>query len=213
MAFKFLAESDIEEAAIEWLLQLKPYHYKHGEDIIRNHKKSVLEDVFENFLHQTYPHVPAKILEEVKQEFLFNAGTDIHQRNHAFHLKLSKGISKTWKSPPTPEGGERQEFEHFYPVNYNEVGKNDFLIVNQFTIEGRNRRRPDLIIFINGLPIVLFEFKNLFDIDATVDNAFNQVQHYIQDIPQVFEINELTVISDGCTTLHGTFSSLSLIHI
>ncbi len=211
MAFKFLAESDIEEAAIEWLLQLKPYHYKHGEDIIRNHKKAVLEDVFENFLHQTYKHVPAKILEEVKQEFLFNAGTDIHQRNHAFHLKLSKGISKTWKEEDSPQAGGTkggvQQFEHFYSVNYNEIYKNDFLVVNQFITEGRNRRRPDLIIFINGLLIVLFEFKNLFDIDATVDNAFNQVQHYIQDIPQVFETNELTVISDGCTTLQGMFSS------
>jgi len=49
MPYNFLAESDIEEAAIEWLLQLKPYHYKHGEDIIRNHKKAILEDVFENF--------------------------------------------------------------------------------------------------------------------------------------------------------------------
>ncbi|MDE3185669.1 MAG: type I restriction endonuclease subunit R [Bacteroidota bacterium] len=202
MAHKFLVESDIEEAAIEWLLQMKPYHYKHGEEIIRNHKKAILEDLFENFLYQTYSHVPAKILEEVKQEFLFNAGTDIHQRNHAFHLKISKGIPKTWKD----ENG-RPQFQHFYPVNYNEVDKNDFLVVNQFTIEGRNRRRPDLIIFINGLPIVLFEFKNLFDIDAAVDNAFNQVQHYIQDIPQVFETNELTVISDGSTTLHGTFSS------
>lgn len=202
MARKFLVESDIEEAAIEWLLQMKPYHYKHGEDIVRNHKKAILEDVFEIFLQRTYPHVPAKILEEVKQEFLFNAGTDIHLRNHAFHLKLSKGISKTWKD----EKG-KQHFQHFYPVNYVEVDKNDFLAVNQFTIEGRNRRRPDLIIFINGLPIVLFEFKNLFDLDATVDNAFNQVQHYIQDIPQVFETNELTVISDGSTTLHGAFSS------
>jgi type I restriction enzyme R subunit len=84
MAKKYLAESDIEEAAIEWLLQLKPYRYMHGEDIHRNRKKAVLEDRFENFLQQSYKHVPAKVLAEVKQEFLFNAGTDIHQRNHAF---------------------------------------------------------------------------------------------------------------------------------
>lgn len=202
MPKNFLAESDIEEAAIEWLLEIAPYRYRHGEDIVRNHKKVVLEDVFEQFLKKTYPHVPPKILEEVKQEFLFNKGTDIHQRNHDFHLKLSKGISKTWK-----DDDDRQHFEHFYPVNYDEVRENDFLVVNQFTIEGRNRRRPDLIIFINGLPVVLFEFKNLFDVDATVENAFNQVQHYIQDIPQVFETNALTVISDGSTTLHGMFSS------
>ena len=249
MAKKYLAESDIEEAAIEWLLQLKPYHYIHGEDIHRNRKKAVLEDVFENFLQQTYEHVPAKVLAEVKQEFLFNAGTDIHQRNHAFHLKLSKGISKTWKEQPHPsnspqgennphakdtsltlleegtnsplEGGKgdvkfpsreglgegKQHFEHFYPINYDEPHKNDFLVANQFTIDGKNRRRPDLIIFINGLPIVLFEFKNLFDKDATVENAFNQVSHYIEDIPQVFETNALTVLSDGSTTLHSMYSS------
>src|SRR6266487_4939254 len=109
MAKKYLAESDIEEAAIEWLLQLKPYHYVHGEDIHRSRKKAVLEDVFESFLRETYAHVPAKVLAEVKQEFLFNAGTDIHQRNHAFHLKLSKGISKTWKSPHPLKGSE----DHF----------------------------------------------------------------------------------------------------
>lgn len=228
---RYLAESDIEEAAIEWLLQLKPYHYMHGENIHRNRKKAVLEDVFENFLQQTYQHVPAKVLAEVKQEFLFNAGTDIHQRNHAFHLKLSKGISKTWKenvhpsnSPsgekqlPSREGNnsplkggkgdvDKQHFEHFYPINYKEPHKNDFLVANQFTIDGKNRRRPDLIIFINGLPVVLFEFKNLFDQNATVENAFNQVGHYIEDIPQLFETNALTVLSDGSTTLHGMYSS------
>src|SRR5215204_5598099 len=82
MPKKYLAESDIEEAAIEWLLQLKSYRYLHGEDISRNRKKAYLENIFSDFLHETYKHVPAKILAEVQQEFLFNAGTDIHQRNH-----------------------------------------------------------------------------------------------------------------------------------
>lgn len=199
---RYLAESAIEEAAIEWLLDMKPYQYLHGEDIHRNRKKAILEDRFERFINETYIHVPAKVLAEVAQEFLFTAGTDIHQRNHAFHLKLSKGISKTWKD----ERG-KQQFEHFYPINYSAVEKNDFLVVNQFTIDGKNRRRPDLIIFINGLPIVLFEFKNLFDKDATVENAFNQVGHYIADLPQLFETNALTVLSDGSTTLHGMYSS------
>src|SRR5690606_38990844 len=77
----------------------------------------------------------------------------------------------------------------------------------QFTIVGKGKRRPDLIIFVNGLPLVLFEFKNLFNQDATVEAAFNQVQHYTLDIPAVFEYNALTVVSDGQTTLHGMFSS------
>ena len=199
---RYLAESDIEEAAIAWLSEIPPYQYRNGSEIKRPLNKAVLEDHFEAFLQRRHPHVPAKILAEVKQEFLFNKGADIHQRNHQFHLKLSKGISKSWK-----EENGKTHFEHFYPIAYDAIDHNEFLLVNQFSIEGKNNRRPDLIIFINGLPLVLFEFKNWFDHEATVDAAYNQVQHYIQDIPQVFETNALTVISDGQTTLHGMFSS------
>ncbi|WP_317042486.1 type I restriction endonuclease subunit R [Pontibacter flavimaris] len=131
-----------------------------------------------------------------------NSGTDLHQRNHAFHLKLSKGISKTWK-----DAHGKQHFGHFYPIDYDDVHQNEFLVVNQFTIIGKSKRIPDLIIFVNGLPLVLFEFKNLFSQDATVEAAYNQVQHYTYQIPQLFEYNALTIVSDGQTTLHGMYSS------
>lgn len=200
---KYLAESDIEIAAIDWLKQFPPYQYQYGPDIVRPKHKAVLEEVFENFLNRCYAHVPAKIIQEVKQDFLFNRGADVHLRNHEFHLKLSKGIDKEWKD----EEGKHHS-QHFYPIDYENIANNDFRLVNQFSIAGSsNNRRPDLIIFINGFPLVLFEFKNWFDADATVETAFNQVQHYIQDIPQLFEWNALTVISDGMTTLHGMFSS------
>lgn len=199
---KYLAESDIETAAIEWLLQDKRFQYHHGQDIPRNLKKTVLEEVFSNYLSTRYQHVPAKILAEVQQEFLYQAGADLHLRNHNFHLKLSKGIDKAWK-----DKNGKDCFEHFYAVNYNEPEKNEFSVVNQFSIEGRNNRRPDLLIFVNGLPLVLFEFKNWFDPEATVDSAFNQIQHYTEDIPLVFETNCLTVVSDGQNTLHGMYSS------
>lgn len=199
---RYLAESDIETAAIEWLLEDKRFKYSHGQDIHRNLKKTVLEDVFASFLQRKYPHVPAKVLAEVQQEFLFQPGAELSLRNHAFHLKLSKGIDKTWKD----EKG-KDHFEHFYALDYDDISNNDFWVVNQFSIEGRNNRRPDLLIFVNGLPLVLFEFKNWFDPEATVDSAFNQVQHYIEDIPQLFETNCITVISDGQETLHGMYSS------
>ncbi|MBS1615867.1 MAG: type I restriction endonuclease subunit R [Bacteroidetes bacterium] len=202
MPRKYLAESDIEEAAIEWLKDIEPYHYSKGEDIQRPYHKVVLEDVFNAFLQRRYNHVPPRVLAEVAQEFLFNSGGDIHERNHAFHLKLSKGISKSWK-----DDKGTVHFEHFYPVAYDAISENDFLIVNQFSIHGKNHRRPDMLLFVNGLPLVLFEFKNLFDIDADVDTAYNQIQHYIEDIPQLFEFNAITIISDGQTTLHGTFSA------
>ena len=202
MSSKYLAESDIETAAIEWLLQDKRFRYQYGPDIHRSHKKAVLENVFTAYLQKRYHQVPAKILAEVQQEFLFQPEAGLHLRNHHFHLKLSKGIDKTWKD----ENG-KDCFEHFYAVNYEEPDQNEFWAVNQFAIEGRNNRRPDLIIFVNGLPLVLFEFKNWFDPEATVDTAFNQVQHYTEDIPQLFETNCLTVVSDGQNTLHGMYSS------
>lgn len=199
---KYLAESDIETATIEWLLEDQRFQYQYGPNIQRNLKKAVLEHRFAAYLQNRYRHVPAKVLAEVQQEFLYQSGTDLHHRNHSFQLKLSKGISKNWKD----EKG-KECFEHFYAVDFDEPSNNEFWAVNQFSIEGRNNRRPDLLIFINGLPIVLFEFKNWFDPEATVDSAFNQVQHYTEDIPQVFETNCITVISDGDTTLHGMYSS------
>ncbi len=215
---KYLAESDIETAAIEWLLEDKRFRYHHGQDIQRNLKKTVLEQRFAAYLQKRYSHVPAKVLAEVQQEFLYQSGPDLHHRNHSFHLKLSKGISKNWTSPlqggeqgetsnSKTAGGVKEHFEHFYAVDYDNPSNNEFWAVNQYTIEGRNTRRPDLIIFVNGLPLVLFEFKNWFDPEATVDTAFNQVQHYTEDIPLLFETNCLTVISDGDTTLHGMYSS------
>ncbi|RAU81873.1 type I restriction endonuclease subunit R [Pontibacter arcticus] len=199
---QYLAEEAIEQAAIAWLRELEPYTYQHGSDIKRDLSKAVLEDVFEQFLQRRYPQVPPKVLAELKQEFLYNTGADLHQRNHAFHLKLSKGISKTWK-----DDTGKQHFGHFYPIAYDDVHQNEFLVVNQFTIIGKSKRIPDLIIFVNGLPLVLFEFKNLFNQDATVEAAYNQVQHYTYQIPQLFEYNALTIVSDGQTTLHGMYSS------
>lgn len=196
-----LVESDVELAAIEWLTKLG-YRYAEGAELHRSLKKVVLEDTLELFLRKKYGHLPDKVIQQVKQDFLYNTGSDLHARNHAFHLKLSKGIDIAWKD----EQG-KEHFEHVYCVDYDTVSNNDFLIVNQFSIEGRNNRRPDLIIFINGIPVMLFEFKNLFDAEATVENAHNQIQHYIEDIPQIFETNAITVISDGQTTLHGMYNA------
>ena len=74
-------------------------------------------------------------------------------------------------------------------------------------MRGRNDRRPDLLVYVNGLPLALFELKNPWDPHPSVDDALNQVAHYRNDIPQVFEFNALTVVSDGVTTLHGMWTS------
>lgn len=196
-----LAESDVENAAIEWLEQ-HGYQYIHGPDIERQLKEVILKPNLYSFLKRQYQHLPEKTLQEIISLIILNTGIDLDHRNRDFHIKLSKGISYSWK-----DKDDEEHFEHIYPVDYNNPENNEFLAINQFTVEGKNTRRPDLILFVNGIPLVVFEFKNPFDPSATVDNALNQIKHYTKDIPLLFEYNTLTVISDGTETLAGMYSS------
>lgn len=196
-----LVESDIELAAIQWLEDLD-YNYLYGKEISRDLKKVVLEDRFYRFINRKYPHLPEIARKEITSLFINNRGLDIDNRNRNFHQKLSKGIAYTWK-----DKDGRDYFEHVYAIDYDDPANNEFLCVNQFPVIGKNSRRPDLIVFINGFPLIVFEFKNMFDEKATVETAFNQIQHYKEDIPLLFEYNEIIIISDGAETLHGMYSS------
>jgi type I restriction enzyme R subunit len=197
----YLIESDVEVVAIDWLKE-QGYHHCIGADIHRNFKKVVLEDNLRYFLEKQYPQLPPEVLSDALRNLLFNEGADLDTRNRSFHLKLTNGLNLSWLDK---EG--KTCVEHIYPIDYQNPGNNTFLAVNQFTVEGRNTRRADLVLFVNGLPLVLFEFKNMFDSSTSVDNALNQIQHYRKDIPQLFEYNAITVISDGLSTLHGMYNA------
>jgi type I restriction enzyme R subunit len=196
-----LLESTVEKAAIEWLEQLG-YRYQHGNELQRDLKKVVLEDELSNFLSSTYPDIPATAIQEAMSSFIQQDSIDLHLRNREFHLKLSKGIAVTWKDE---NGAEKAK--HIYPINYNAPEQNSFVCSNQVVILGKNRRIPDLVIFINGLPLVVFEFKNMFDQEVGVENAHTQLAHYALDIAQLFDYNTFTVISDGQEALHGMYNA------
>jgi type I restriction enzyme R subunit len=194
-----LKEYHIEMAAIEWLQQLG-YLYQPGGEIIRNIRTVVLEDELQAFISNKYKAIPSDMVKEAAKEFTNNVGADLDYRNRDFHLKLTKGIDISWKDK---DGNESAA--HVYPIDFEHPENNTFTCVNQLEIYGRNRRIPDLIIYINGLPLIVFEFKNWFDQNTTENEAFNQIQHYKQDIPLLFEYNALTIISDGKTAQHGMF--------
>lgn len=196
-----LKELNIENAAIDWLKGLS-YDYQHGNEIERDIKKVVLEEHLAKYIAKAYPELPALAQKEAVAEFISNEGTDVYYRNRDFHLKLAKGIEVSWKDA---QGNEKAT--HVYAIDYQNPENNHFLAVNQFVIEGKNKRIPDLIVFVNGLPLVVFEFKNWFSEDATIANAHQQIEHYIKDIPALFEYNAITIISDGDITQHGMFSS------
>jgi type I restriction enzyme, R subunit len=194
-------ETTFELTTIERLEQLG-YVWRPGADLEREPEEVVLKDRLRAFLGGCYSDLPEAAIDAAVARFSRPEGADPIRRNMAFHELLVKGfeLPVEW-----PDG--RREHRHVYPVNWDEPEKNEFWVVNQFPIRGQNDRRPDVILFVNGLPLVVFELKNPYAKEPTVDDAFNQIQHYRNDIPQLFEFNGLTVVSDGVTTLHGQWTS------
>lgn len=194
-------ETDFELTTIERLERLG-YTHLHGEEITRLHEEVVLKDHLRAYLVSAYKELPAASIDDAVTRFSRPDGVDTLRRNMAFHAATTRGLEIRVER----EDGQA-EFAHVYPINWDEPGENDFLIVNQFPIHGQNDRRPDLIIFVNGLPLVVFELKNPYAIRPSVDDALNQIGHYQNEIPQLFDYNAVTVVSDGITTLHGMWSA------
>ncbi len=196
-----LIEITVQKAAIEWLQELGYTHHE-GNSLKRELKKVVLEDDLRAFLQTTYSDIPATAINEAMAAFIQHEGMDPDYRNRDFHRKLTQGISVSWK-----DANGKENAKHIYPINFKEVHKNNFICADEVSIVGKNNRRPDLIIFINGLPLIVFEFKNMFDAKVDVSNAHNQISQYVKEIPQLFDYNAITVVSDGMEALHGMYSS------
>lgn len=194
-------ETDFELTTIERLERLG-YTHVHGEEITRPHEEVVLKDRLRAHLVSAYPELPAASIDDAVARFSRPEGIDTLRRNMAFHLAATRGLEIRVER----EDGQ-VEYAHVYPIKWDAPTENDFLVVNQFPIHGQNDRRPDIIIFINGLPLVVFELKNPYAIKPSVDDALNQIGHYRHEIPQLFDYNALTVVSDGITTLHGMWSA------
>jgi type I restriction enzyme R subunit len=122
--------------------------------------------------------------------------------NETFHKYLTEGVDVEVRTADGIRG------EKVYIVDFVNAENNEFLAINQFTIiEGSQNKRPDIILFINGLPLVVIELKNAVDENATIKSAYNQLQTYKQAIPSLFTYNELLIVSDGWDALCGTVTS------
>jgi type I restriction enzyme R subunit len=198
---KDIKEITVQKAAIEWLQELG-YTHKEGNTLTRDLKKVVLENDLHSFLVKTYPTVPETAINEAMASFTQHLGMDTDHRNRDFHRKMTQGVSVSWK-----DAQGKEYAQHIYPINYASPEQNNFICADEVTIIGKNTRRTDLLIFINGLPVIVFEFKNMFAQEVGVDNAHGQIGHYLLDIPQLWDYNALTIISDGREALHGMYNS------
>jgi len=204
-----LTESDIELFAIE-LLQELGYSYKWGPEIApdgnapeRNAWDAVLlHQRLKEAVDRINPDIPLHAREDaLKQVTRLNHPTLI-ANNEAFHHMLTEGIKVTYQK----DGSQRGDL--VWLVDFHNLSNNDFLVVNQFTVvENSIIKRPDLVLFVNGIPLVVVELKNAADENATLQSAFNQLETYKAIIPKLFTYNGILVISDGLDTKAGSLSA------
>ncbi len=191
-------ESDFEEVTIQRLTALG-YTHRLGAEMARaEERQAVFPEVLAAHLARRYPQVPEATRAEAVRRFTRQQGVDLLRRNMDFHLRLVKG-----EEFAIERGDGTKEHVHLHSVAWDEPEANTFEVVNQLTITGQNTRRPDIIVYVNGLPLVVFELKSPWSEYADVAGALNQIGHYSHDIPQLFETNALCVVSDGLSTLHG----------
>ncbi|EMW6873592.1 type I restriction endonuclease subunit R [Providencia vermicola] len=203
-----MTESDIEKMAIEQL-QLLGYKYVYGPDIeptsinsLRAYNQVILQENVLTALKRLNPHLSEeKCQEALKQVTQINT-PDLMNNNLNFHRLLTEGINIE-----VTKNGHTQG-EYIWLVDFSQPDNNEFIVVNQVTIrEDRKERRPDVIIYINGLPLVVIELKNATDENATIEGAYKQIKTYQQDIPSLFTYNAFSVISDGLEAKAGTLSA------
>lgn len=204
-----LHESDIEQMLIK-LLKAKGYQYLYGPDIATDgdnpmrlsFEDVVLFDKLEKAVKRLNPSLPWLVQDEVVKTTMRISSPDILANNETFHRMLTEGIPVVI----TKDGVERGE--RAWLIDFNDPWNNEFTVVNQFTIiENGHNRRPDVVLFVNGLPLVVFELKNAADENATLQSAFRQIETYKQQIPSIFTYNALLVISDGLEARAGSLSA------
>lgn len=204
-----LTESKIEEFAIGLFEQLG-YRYLYGPDIApdgTNPKRASFEEVVmvESLHHAVYRinhTLPQEVCDEAINQVLRIASPDLLSNNETFHRMLTEGVSVSVHK----EGAERGEL--VWLVDFDNPLNNDFTVVNQYTIvENSHNKRPDILLFVNGLPLVVIELKNAVDENATVQSAFRQVETYKETIPSLFTYNSIIVISDGLEARAGSLSA------
>lgn len=193
-------ENSIEQNLIE-LLKQQNYRYIHGSKIERSLDSVILEDELKQSLKNLNPNLPQSARIEAFNQILHVGSSDLMASNEKFHNLLCNGITVEYE-----KNGETQGI-NVKLIDLDNIDSNDFLVINQFIIkENNNEKRLDVVLFINGLPLVVIELKNALDEKATLYKAYTQIQNYKKAVPSIFYYNALTIISDG---IDARVSSLS----
>jgi len=203
-------ESLVESATLSWLASLG-YTSIFGPDIApeepaaerESFQEILLTRRLQEALRRLNPSIPADALDEALRKVTRPESPSLLANSHAFHRMLIDGVPVEYRRK---DGSIAGDYAHL--VDFENPENNEFLAVNQFTvIEGQQNRRPDIVIFVNGLPLATIELKNPADENATIRTAFQQLQTYKKDVPSLFTYNEVLAVSDGLEARAGTLTA------
>ncbi len=215
-----ITEDAIEQTALEWLENLG-YKIAYGPDIspvgdtltptltptLSQWERESYEDVvllgrLRSALEHINSTLPADAIDEAVRKITRSESPSLIENNRAFQKMLTDGVDIAWM------GAEGKKHDKAWLMDTTNPDNNDWLAVNQFTVvEDKRERRPDIVLFVNGLPLAVIELKNAADEKATIRHAYNQLQTYKDQIPSLFTYNELLIISDGMQARAGTLTS------
>lgn len=209
MNLNTIHESDIEESTLQWFSDLD-YAVSHGPDIApdtpnaerSSYKDVVLKQRLHDVVTRLNPTIPSDTQQEAINKILNPNSQVLVQNNNTFHSMLIDGVGVEYRQKDGSIRGDRVKL-----IDFETPENNDWLVVNQFTVADESNCRPDIVVFINGLPLAVIELKNPTDESATITSAFHQIQTYKKEIPSLFTYNEAIVISDGLEARIGSLTA------
>ena len=194
-------EANYENAIIDLFQSNMGYDYVYGQDIDRNFSSPLYDDVLEESLRRLNPKAPYDAIQDALLKLRNFENGELVQKNAVFMDYLQNGVPVRY----TEKGEERSTI--VYLADYENTAKNSFIIANQWTIVENAEKRPDVIIFMNGLPVAVFELKSPSREETDASEAYLQLRNYMYDIPSLFIYNAILVMSDQLTSKAGTITS------
>ncbi len=204
-----LSESVVEEAALGWFreigyLIIGGADMPPGENSLREtHKDILFPTTLREALSRLNPELPAEAIDDAMRKVQNPEGPTLEARNRSFHRMATDGVTVEYRGD---DGAIRGT--HVRVFDFDDPDNNDWIAVNQFTVsENNHSRRPDIVVFVNGLPLAVIELKSPVDENATISSAWNQIQTYKEEIPSLFVFNLALVVSDGVGARIGTLTA------
>lgn len=195
------AEANYENAIIDLFQSNLGYDYAYGPNIDRNFNSPLYDEVLEESLRRLNPKAPYDAIQDALHKLCNFENGELVQKNAVFMDYLQNGVPVRY----TEKGEERSAL--VYLVDYENIDKNSFIIANQWTIVENAEKRPDVIVFLNGLPVGVFELKSPSREETDASEAYLQLRNYMYDIPSLFIYNAILVMSDLSTSKAGTITS------